>query len=254
MPLIPENAETVTLPASNFGYSRTKIASLGAESYTLVTICLDCSGSTEDFAADLEKTVKAIVKSCSHSPRADNLLLRLVVFGARAEEFHGFLLLQNLDEAKYDNLFQEAHRLNIGYSTALFDTTEGGTAAMVDYGATLIKQDYSCNGILVVITDGLDNGSSFGFKEVKARFDEAKQQEKLESLLSILVAVNMQDAGAADALNNFSQKAGFTQFVDVGDATEKKVARLANFVSKSISSQSNALGSGSASKPINLTI
>ena len=42
--------------------------------------------------------------------------------------------------------------------------------------------------------------------------------------------------------------------MDIGDATPGKLAKLANFVSESVSSQSQALGSGAPSETLNLTI
>jgi hypothetical protein len=55
------------------------------------------------------------------------------------------------------------------------------------------------------------------------------------------------DPSLAKLLNDFATQAGFTQFVNIGEADETKLAKLAAFVSKSISSQSQAFGSGSAS-------
>lgn len=252
MPIISDSLEAAKVPASNFQYSRAKISSLGATDYSVCTICLDCSPSVEDFAAQLEQAVKTILKSCAKSARADNLMLRLVVFAGKAVEFHGFQLLSDLSKAKYDNLYQEALKLGVGGSTALYDTTVESIEAMVDYGTTLISQDFGCNGLLVVVTDGLDNNSTFTPGAVKKRLDDAKQQEKLESLLSILVGINLPDKDASAALDKFAKNAGFTQFIDVGNATVGSVAKLANFISKSISSQSQSLGSGKASAPLTI--
>lgn len=44
--------------------------------------------------------------------------------------------------------------------------------------------------------------------------------------------------------------AGFTQYVEVDNATDAKLAKLADFVSRSVSSQSQALGSGGPSKAL----
>ena len=53
------------------------------------------------------------------------------------------------------------------------------------------------------------------------------------------------------ALEAFPKDAYLSQFVDIGDATPGKLAKLANFVSESVSSQSQALGSGAPSQAIN---
>ena len=51
-------------------------------------------------------------------------------------------------------------------------------------------------------------------------------------------------------LQGFQQAVGIAQFVDVGGVTPGKLAKLAQFVSQSISSTSAALGTGQGSKPI----
>jgi len=65
--------------------------------------------------------------------------------------------------------------------------------------------------------------------------------------VSILIGVNITDSMVSQALNDFNTRAGFTQYVEIGNASKSTLAKLAQFVSKSISSQSQALGTGSAS-------
>jgi hypothetical protein len=52
-------------------------------------------------------------------------------------------------------------------------------------------------------------------------------------------------------LQDFKDKAGITQYVSLGRATPGRIAKLAQFVSQSISSTSAALGTGVPSQPIN---
>jgi hypothetical protein len=49
-------------------------------------------------------------------------------------------------------------------------------------------------------------------------------------------------------LDNFKKEAELDEFIDIGSATKSSLSKLANFVSQSISSQSQALGSGGTSK------
>lgn len=241
--------ETVNLASSNYGYSRVKKNNLQASQYTLVTLAVDESPSVEDFAPAIEKCVKEAFKGCKYSARADNLLMRTVAFSSKMREIHGFNLLQDLNESKYDNFYRQGN--STGGSTSLYDTCETAIAAMNDMGESLSKDDYTVNGIFIAITDGCDNNSTLTMQDVKKRLEEAKKGEKMESLLSILVAVNTQDAGVEQILKTFSLEAGFTQFVSVNDATDKKLARLAQFISKSVTSQSKQIGQGSASQPLN---
>lgn len=253
MPKIADKGdmEQVKLPTSNYGYTKVGKAKLQASEYTLVTVAVDESGSVAGFADDIEKCVKEVLKGCAYSPRADNLLLRVVAFGTKMREVHGFKLLQDINEADYDSLYQDGGKAHTGATTALFDTSENVIAAMNDMAADLTKDDYLVNGIFVTITDGLDNASTYGVKEVQKRLAEATAGEKMESLVSILVAVNVGDSQALQALQNFQTAAGFSQFVNIGDASSKSLAKLAKFISKSVSSQSQQIGTGQPSQPIN---
>ena len=56
--------------------------------------------------------------------------------------------------------------------------------------------------------------------------------------------------GSMPVINVEEVEAGLSQFVDAGDATPQRLAKLAQFVSQSISLQSRALGSGAPSQPL----
>ncbi len=203
MPRIADDTELVKIPASNFGYSRVKQQKLVNSQYTIFSVAVDLSGSVETFANELEKCVKACIKSCQKSPQADNLLARTVLFGSNVQELHGFTLLSDLNESTYDNLYTSAYKNKIGVMTALYDACDNAVAATINYGQDLTKQDYSVNGVFVCITDGINNNSSLTANSVKQRLEEAKSQEKLDSMLSILVAVNVQDPLAKAELDKF---------------------------------------------------
>lgn len=240
--------EKQKLPTGNFSFSGTRIEDLGATEYTLCTIVVDISGSTDGFHPEMEMCLKEVLKACKYSPRCDNLMIRLLVFATKLEEVHGFKLLSNCNENDYNNVL-EGHK-TIGGTTSLYDASINGVEATSSYGKSLIAQDFSANGIVVVITDGCDNASTFPVSTVQQRLKEAVKQENLESLVSILVGINITDSYVKTALENFAKDAGFTQYVDAGDANAKTLAKLAAFVSKSISSQSQALGSGGPSKQL----
>lgn len=235
------SAEATGPVASTFGFSAVDISKLGASEYTLVGLTVDCSGSVAGFAREEEEAIKAIVEACRRSPRADNLMLRYTRFDHHLTEVHGFKLLQDCNPSDYDNT------IPAGGSTALFDATVDCVDAVARYGRELQRNDFTANGIVFVITDGCDNVSKMTPSEVRKSLERVVPSEALESLVSILIGVNVTDPTLATLLNDFATQAGFTQFVNIGEADEKKLAKLAAFVSKSISSQSQALGSGSAS-------
>ncbi len=82
--------------------------------------------------------------------------------------------------------------------------------------------------------------------------DYAISGEIVESMVTVLVGVNASEYKYE--LDNFYQEAGLTQYIDAGEATKGKLAKLAEFVSQSISSQSQSLGTGGPSQNISATI
>ena len=242
--LIDINLDQIDLPNSHYGYSATRIEELGATEYTVATIVCDVSGSTASFRFDMESAITRIVQACKYSPRADNLLLRLVVFDDALNEIHGFKLLENCNLADYGGV------LRSGGSTALYDATENAVSSVINYGQKLSAGDFSANAILFVITDGMDNASKLPAKKVKEALSKAVTGESLESIISILIGVNVRDQAVGRHLRQFHHEAGFTQYVELDQADAKTLARLAEFVSQSISAQSQALGTGGPSQPL----
>lgn len=231
---------------SGYQFSATPIDKLGSVEYTLVTIVVDASGSVTPFAKQLEACLKTVYKACDKSPRREFLLLRVVQFSETLREIHGFKLLGSIKEDDYTNA------LNIGGSTALFDASDEAINATSTYGSMLIKQDFSCNAIVVVITDGENNrGSIMSAAPVKRAISTARRAENLESLTTILVGVTNDDVNLNSYLTNFRDEGGFDSYVSIGTATPGKIAKLAQFISQSISSTSAALGTGAASTPLN---
>jgi hypothetical protein len=248
MPKFDTNDDSMvqgTLPSSHFGFSATRIEDLGATEYTLVSINADKSGSTDTFKPEMEKVIKAIVRACRRSPRADNLMLRLTLFDNGFEEVHGFKPLGNCNEADYDGVMGKT-----GGTTALYSSTLNVVEAQNAYAEQLVANDFSVNAIVVDITDGLDNIGGATPKQIREALRIGVQGEKMESVVSILVGVNLTEPLITDSLKQFKVDAGFSQFVPLEDASEKTLAKLADFVSRSISSQSTALGSGGASQAL----
>ena len=245
MPRFDEVMESRKVPGTHFGYTGTRLADLtGATEYTLCTIVMDESGSTAGFASEMEKCVAEIVKACRYSPRCDNLMLRLVAFGSNYREVHGFKLLQSCNPDDYIGCYGS------GGTTALFDSACDAIEATKDYAKQLADNEYLCNACVFVLTDGDDNASKFSAVQVKEALAKCVSSEAMESLVSVLIGVNITDTRIAQFLQDFHKTAGFTQFVELKDASEKTLAKLAAFVSKSISSQSQALGTQAPSQSL----
>ena len=161
MPLLNGNdLDQRTLPTGHYGYSATRLEDLGASEYTLVTMVNDVSGSVAGFTEEMEAALRQIVQACKLSPRADNLLVRLVTFADRLTETHGFKLLERCNLDDYRGV------LRPGGSTALYDAAENAVAATAAYGRQLTGAGFAANAILFVITDGMDNASRLGVRDL----------------------------------------------------------------------------------------
>ena len=246
MPLFDQDGmENKKSTGSGFGFSATKIGNLGASEYTLVGFACDRSGSVIPFADEIEGCLASALEGCQRSPRVDNLLVRLLAFNDSVEEVHGFRPLADCHLGAYKGF------LSPSGNTSLYDASTNLVDSLATYGKELQEQDYTVNGIVVVLTDGMDNVSKYRPADVKAAFGRALHEEALESLVTILIGVNVQNATVSEYLKRFKEEAGFRQYVEVADASSKTFAKIAGFISKSVSSQSQSVGGGSASAPIN---
>lgn len=244
MPRLQDQDVEQLQAGSNYKFSGTKLDKLGASEYTLVGICCDASGSVEPFAAHLERMLKTVLKSCAKSPRCDNLMIRLTQFNDTLTELHGFKMLSAIKESDYDSILQ------IGGMTALFDATDEAVQCMASYAQTLTAKEYTANGILFVITDGQNNRGHVTPADIAKAVKKARLAETMESITVILIGVTNNAADMDVYLRTFKDDAQLDQYVDIGSATPGKCAKLAEFVSQSVSSTSQALGSGGPSQPI----
>jgi uncharacterized protein YegL len=240
--------QVINIPGpGNFQFSAVRIEDLGATEYTLVTMVVDISGSVIGFANELLNCIKMIVKACQKSPRAENLLIRLLLFNDEIFEIHGFKNLSEINPDEYEELDPDRF-------TALFDATFDAIGATMEFSKRLVEQDFDCNGAVYIITDGMNNRGKMTPRQIAEKTKTALQNEEIESFISILVGLHDPKSSwereVKKALEDFKEEAELSQFVDIGEATPQKLAKLANFVSESVSSQSQALGTGAPSQTL----
>jgi len=229
---------------SNFEFSARKIDELGASEYTLAVIEVDESGSVIDFKSELEKVLQAAVGACQKHPRSENIMVRTVAFNEDLREINGFVELDSINIDDYKD------QINPGGGTALHDATLDSLECVKQYGENLVDMDYNCNAIMFIITDGDENSSRIGnTSKIKELIQKIKKEEKLESIQTVLVGVG-EEQQVKQYLESFKDEVGIDEFVWLGDATPAKLAKLGNFVSQSISSTSQALGTGAPSQDI----
>jgi len=236
--------------AGTFQFSAVKPENLGASEYTIVCLAVDCSGSTHDFIKKINDAVKTVIGACMKSPRSDNLLFRVITFSTSIEEVHGYKELHMIDINDYPQFSSYG-------MTALYDATLNAIGSVIDLADSLIQQDFSVNGAAYIMTDGLDNASSYNPSMIKELMGEAMKGEKIESIAPVVIGMKDPALTGDDwaktvskKLKYFTEEAGIAQYVDLGEITEGKLAKLAEFVSQSISSQSQGLGTGAPSQPI----
>lgn len=214
----------------------------GASEQTLVTVIQDESGSVYGFKDEMEKCLKTILGACQKDPRSENQMLRFVTFNERVSEVFGFRFLSSIDPDEFDD------SLAPGGGTALYDSAHTAIQATQTYGEDLVDNGINVNAIVFVITDGDNNSSTFGPKQIKELLEDVRKSEKIESILVVLVGITGGSSSLQSYLDNFKDEAGLDAFIDIGDATPGALAKLAKFVSQSVSSQSQSLNSGGPSK------
>jgi len=190
------------------------------------------------------------VESCKKSPRSENLLIRVATFNSNGiEEVHGFTLLSNINVDDYDGC------VNPAGMTPLWDASLNAVESLQTYGKQLFSQEYLCNGIFFVITDGGENSSRVAdMDKIKSTIQSIRINEELESVDAILIGVNDNHTSLKQELDSYKADAGFDQYVSLGDVSPGKLAKLAQWVSNSISSTSQVLGTGGASQPVSWNI
>ncbi|MFP4308581.1 MAG: hypothetical protein ACLFQQ_15330 [Desulfococcaceae bacterium] len=228
--------------SGTFQFSGTRPENLGATECALATIVADETSGVAAFADEPFKAVQPVLAACRKNPRADNLMVRLVRSTA-----HGFKPLSAIDPAAYDRFRPDG-------MTAPYDATRAAAGATKTYAASLGSQDFDVNGAIYVITDGADNVSSTRPKTIADKIRAAEQGDDIESLVTAPAGLKGPGARESDkivkCLPGFQKDAKLTRQVDVGDAAPDRMSRLAAFVSQSIGSQSQGLGTGAASQPL----
>lgn len=235
--------QNFAVPGTGYGYTATPIPSLTSFENTLATGLLDESGSTDSFARQMELSVKEIVKSLARSPRKDNLMYRHCHFATNFRQHHGYMPLVQINPDIYDGCYQP------GGKTAYFDACDRVIREKVDYAEHHLSRNYMCNGLIYMITDGCDYGSTLKEAEVTAALSKAIKSEALESLVTVLIGVNDNDAIQAN-LEAMQQRIGFTRYIPMTKADEASLARLVNFIVSASIHQSQALGTGGPSQHI----
>lgn len=256
MSLIGKTETQVNQTLNSFTFSGIEIEKLTGGQYTLVNILFDQSGSVSEFKSDLEKTLKIVIDSCKKSPQAETLLARVVGFKSdyynnpTFDEIHGFTNLSNISDDQYVN------RIRPDGCTPLYDAVGNALETIETYGKQLDTNDYAVNGICFVLTDGCENASKVYKRasDIKNTLSRIRRDESLQSIQAILIGINDDDVSIKAFLDAFNKEVGFDSYISLGQVNANKLAKLAKWISQSISSQSQSLTSGGPSQPIDFAL
>ena len=228
-----DEIEQFNIPNTPFTFSGVSpdSSTFGASKYTIVSVSRDKSGSTYRFEKQITEALNKTLASCKLSPMAENIRLRVEEFNDRVSEVHGFLPLDQIPAYVSTNSCDE---------TALVDAVYSSISAAVQYAKKLRDNEYGVNMLNIVITDGLENSSKYRKSDLQKFIDDVRSSEATGSIMTILVGVN--DGGALSGkLEEFKNEVGIDKYISVGDVTDKSMARLAEFISRSVSSSSQAI-------------
>jgi hypothetical protein len=275
MPKFAEDSSLEEVKTANFGFTAQDMEELEASGYTIVDIAVDCSYSTSSFIAQMEDAVLGAITALKGDPnasppikphpRADQMLVRLTRFADNIKEVFGYILLNVIEVSQLKG------SIVADGATALFDSIISAGEAAAAMGKKLQDDDYDANGIFILLTDGLNNRGKYSSGRTGSRYYPSKQQyhddlgvvnkalkmprqsENLESYVSIMIGVNC--AECEEELREIHELAGFTQdFMALHDASPETISAIGAFISESVSSQSEARGTGGPSQSIANTI
>lgn len=219
------------------------------DEYTLVSIAMDVSPSTGMCRQDMADGMKTVNLATKKDPRCDKIMVHSTLFGSDIEEVHGFKPVMEIDENEYKPAS------TIGGSTCLYDSIYNAIASCAAYSEVLDKSDIGSNAIIFILTDGMDNSSSVGTQSIIDKLNEIKMKEIMESIKIIILGFNDPQSPwnkeVAEYLDKLVKDLDLDQYVDIGKMTPEQAAKVFGFVSQSISSQSQHLGTGGKSQ--NLT-
>lgn len=231
-------SQIITAGGSHVNFSAVRPDKLKSNEITIVTVVVDVTGSVAPFAGDLLNMLQSVVEGCVQSPNVDNLVVRVLSFNTQVKEIHGFRQLHDIVVNDYKPFSPDG-------MTALYDATINAVASAISYAETLKQQGMVANAITFVITDGADNSSKAYPDDIAAEVNRGRQKETMDSILTLLIGVNATQSKGT--LERFQKEAKLDGFIDAGDATPHRLAQVARFISASIGSQSQALGTGAPS-------
>ena len=243
MPLIDDDNLSSASSAGGYGFTHANPDTLQGVNYTVVNVGIDHSGSTHGFSGDLLKLQRTVVEALQKSPAQDSLLLRQVKFNHTLKEIHGFVPVLGIDASQYPALTPEG-------GTALYDASVEGMETINAYAKVLDDSSFMVNGLLFILTDGLEYGSRNKAKHVAEAKAKILADEHVTGITTILLGINVGDAQVDAALTKFKTEGSFDHYEKVEDVTPASLAKLIGLIVSTSVSASQSITTGG---PISVT-
>lgn len=235
----------------------TGIQNLSETSYTLVLIALDLTGSVAGEEAEIKRMLEQVVADGKRAGWGKRVLISALAFNTSisVKELFGFDVPNALDLSSIN--------IVTGGATNLVDALATGYDALEKAANELIGADFITNLLLIGVTDGEDNSSRQTPSDLSAKFNLGRKNESFDSFKSILIGVRTgqqaQDSRYSgktvdQVLSDLTGAAAFDQYESAKQVKDGTYGKIGGFISQSISSSSQSLGSGSPSQNVNFTV
>lgn len=253
-----QNVEVVKLQTNaGFGFSMTGTKKLNEMTYTLALILLDTTGSVSGEESEIKRMLEQIVADGKSAGWGKRVLLAAYEFNTivGVREIFGFDLPLALDLSNIN--------IRTNGATNLIDAIGVCLDILEQAGTTMVSADYIINLLLPCVTDGEDNASSMSAAELRTKSERLRKHEKFDSLKTILIglrtAQRAQDSRYSgktveEVLRQLAQDANFDQYESAAQVKDGTYGRIGGFISQSVSSASQSLGSGSPSQNVSFTV
>lgn len=211
--ILVDNLDSVALA----GCMGADIDSIATDDVTLVAAVLDASGSMSGVRKDVIDGFNMMLETFRGSKQADSILVSAWNFSDEASLIYSYTpvsLLNNMTLKDY----------NPDGGTALYDTLLYVMAGMVAYGQTLRNNGVRTKCIIVVFSDGDDNGSKAAAQQVKTVSESLLTQE----------IYTLAYAGFGNAnLQHIANAVGFPSIITTG-SSPSEIRRIFKQVSASV--------------------
>lgn len=234
-----ENFVSVTTE-SGFSFGHVPIDdNLTATEYMIGMIAVDHSGSVNDSLRDIEQCLIDITEMNKKLPNKNNIMQRVTMFSYDVQELSPLQPVNNIDSSKFKNSIPS------GGMTALYDATMDAIESSEKFCKDMIDADYDVTACIFIITDGWDNVSKkcTSMAKIKQKIEQINSEENYSSPPAVILIGITNNSATATKLNTFSRDAGFTNYIEIKDASPSLLGKLAGLISQSFSSKSQNITS-----------